>query len=350
MPVFLVVCPEGARTESIIAPSATWNSVIRYTGTLRWFHYPSQDAALTVIGSVSTRINYNALVLWQRLPTTPGLWTDEVALRVRRSVFYRFFGLGPDTAASDETSYTGLRAYATARRGLNFAHHFNLGILLGVERDGVLAIGVPNLPLSPVVFPDAPGMHGATLLWQGASLRYDDRRGGAGGDYAVRGLRAEASGAVVEGLAGSPTFLRGTLQVNGLLPELAGLAGAARFVWSAVSSRSVPFYQQSSLGGSSLLRGFTEDRFIDRQAWTIDLEQRIRLYQSHLFGVVADWRVDPFVSAGQVFDRFDQAFSRPRFSAGVGFRAFVHPTTVGRIDLAAGGEGLKVYVEVGFPY
>ena len=34
----------------------------------------------------------------------------------------------------------------------------------------------------------------------------------------------------------------------------------------------------------------------------------------------------------------------------VGLRAFVRPNVVGRIDLAAGGEGLKVYVEIGYPY
>jgi hypothetical protein len=350
MPVFLRVCPEGVRTESIIAPSATWNSVIHATATLRWYYYPTDDTSLTVIASASTRINYNALVLWQRLPADRGRWTDEVTLRLQRSAFYRFFGLGPDTAASAETSYTGFRAYATARRGINVAPHLNLGILLGIERDGVEAIGVPNLPLSPVVFPDAPGMRGASLLWQGVSLRYDHRSGGAGGDYALRGLRAEISGAIVEGLAGSPTFFRAGLQVSGIVPELAWLSGAGRLAWSAVTSPEVPFYQQSRLGGSFLLRGFTQDRFIDRQSWTIDLEQRIRLLQTHIFGVVTDWRVDPFVTAGQVFGGLDQAFSNPRLAVGIGLRAFVHPNVVGRIDLAEGGEGVKAYVEIGFPY
>jgi hypothetical protein len=347
MPVFLRVCPDDQRTDVIIAPSATWNSVIHWTGTLRWFHYPSPDASLSVIVSVSTRINYNALVLWQYLPTEPGRWTDDVTLRLQRSVFFRFFGLGPDTPASAETSYTGFHALATARHGINLGHHLNLGVALGVERDGVEAIGVPNLPLSPIVFPDVPGMHGATLLWQGASLRYDDRRGG---DYAQRGARVEASAAIVEGLAGSPTFLRAGLQASGIVRELDWLSGTGRFFWNAVSSSRAPFYQQSALGGSFLLRGFTQDRFIDSQAWEVDLEQRIRLFRTHFFGVVSDWRVDPFVTAGQVFGSLNRALSRPQVAVGVGLRAFVHPNVVGRIDLAAGGEGLKVYVEIGVPY
>jgi len=87
MPVFLRVCPEGKRTESIIAPSVSWNPVIRTTGTFRWFHYPSDDTSLTVIGSVSTRINYNALLVWQKLPTRPGLFTDELTLRLGNHTF-----------------------------------------------------------------------------------------------------------------------------------------------------------------------------------------------------------------------------------------------------------------------
>lgn len=347
MPVFLRVCPENERTEAIIAPSATWNSVIHYTGTLRWYQYPSDDTAFTFIASASTRINYNALLVWQDLPTAPGRWTDEVTLRLQRSAFYRYFGLGPDTPESAETSYTSFRAYATARRGFNVARHLNLGASIGIERDGVENLGVPGLPLSRDVFPDAPGMGWATLLSQGASLRYDDRQGG---EFAERGIRMEVSGTILEGLDGSPTFGRFGVQASGILPELDWLSGAARFAWNAVTTGKAPFYQQSRLGGSFVLRGFTQDRFVDRQAWTIEVEQRIRLFRTHIYGVAADWRVDPFVAAGQVFGPFDEALSNPQLAVGVGLRAFVVPNVLGRIDLAVAGEGLKVYVELGYPY
>ena len=347
MPVFLRVCPENERTESILAPSATWNSVIHYTGTFRLYHYPTDDTTFTLIASASTRINYNALVMWQKLPTRPGAWTDELTLRAQRSAFYRYFGLGPDTPESAESSYTTRRGYVTARRGLNIAPSLNLGALIGIERDLVEAIGVPGLPLTRDVFADAPGIGGASLLWQGASLRYDDR---VGGDYAERGVRMELSAAIVEGLDGSPDFFRGSFQASGIVRELDWLSGAARLAWSGVSSGAAPFYQQSRLGGSLMLRGFTLDRFADRQAWTAELEQRIRVLQTHIYGVVADWRIDPFIAVGQVFGRFDEALSRPKLALGLGLRAFVRSNVLGRIDLAAGGEGLKVYVELGYPY
>jgi hypothetical protein len=347
MPVFLRVCPDDRRTQSIIAPSVTWNDVIHVTGTFRWYEYPSDEKALAVIASASSRINYNFFLAWQNAPLEVGTWSDDVSVRVQRSAFFRFFGLGPDTAEDAETSYTGLRAFASARRGLTVLPHLNLGATLRVEHDGVQDLGVPGLATSPQVFPDAPGMGGATLLSQGLDVLYDDRRGG---DYAERGLRADLGGSVVEGLAGSPTFLRAGLDVRAIVPEFDGFTGAAHLAWSWVSSGSAPFYQQSSLGGAFLLRGFTEDRFIDRQAWTIELEQRIRAFQTEILGVVADWRVDPFVGIGQVFGDLDSIASRPRVTAGIGLRAFVHPNVVGRVDIAYGGEGIKAYVELGYPY
>ena len=149
MPVFLRVCPDDGRTESIIAPSVSWNSVIHFTGTFRWFHYPTDDTSLTVIASASTRINYDLFVQWLRSPTAAGASTDDLSLRIERSAFFRFFGLGPDTPEEAQSSYTGMRVVASARRGVNLARHLNLGASLSFEHHEVEAMGVPGLPLSP---------------------------------------------------------------------------------------------------------------------------------------------------------------------------------------------------------
>jgi hypothetical protein len=347
MPVFLRVCPTDHETHWILAPSITWNSIIHFTATIRWFDYPAPDERLYIIAGASTRLAYNFIVEWQKLPLDPWSWTDEATARVERSPFDRFYGIGPLTPGSAETSFTGTRILASERRGLNLADHVNLGLSLSFERDGVQDVGVPDLPLSPEVFPDAPGMHGATLLSEGFDIRYDDR---VGLEFADVGTRAGFSAAVVEGLSGSPDFVRFGADARTIVPELSWLSGAARFAWTSVSSSAVPFYQQSQLGGAFLLRGFQEGRFVDRQAWTIDVEQRIRVLQTKIFGVNTDWRVDPFISVGQVFGDIHEAVSHPRYAGGLGLRAFVHPNVLGRIDLAVAGEGLKVYVELGYPY
>jgi hypothetical protein len=348
MPVFLRVCPEDERTDSIIAPSVSWNSVIRYTFTLRWFHYPTDDTKLIVVASASSRTNRNGLLVWERLPLAVGATTEEVTVRLQRDRFFRFFGLGPDTALEAESSYTRLRALARARLGLNVAPHLNVGVAAWLEWDDVEDVGVPGLPLARSLFPGVPGMTGSTVASQALELRYDDRRGG---DYAERGFRLDASAGVAEGVAGSPGYLHGAVEARVVWTEVDGLSGAARASWAAVGSGKAPFYLQSALGGSLVLRGFMPDRFIDQQAWTVELEQRLRILRTHIFGVTADWRVDPFIVAGQVFGRFDEAVARPRTAGGIGLRAFVHPNVLGRIDVAKGfGEHWNVYVELGYPY
>ena len=347
MPVFLRVCDANARTESIIAPSITWNDVIHWTGTFRLFHYPSDVQSLTFIASVSTRINYGLLLQWRELPRAPGEFTTEAELRFQRSAFFRFFGLGPDTPADKESSYTRIRGHASARYGLNIGGGWNAGAALLFHTDVVQDLGVPGLPLSPRDFPSTPGMDGSTILGQTIDLRYDTR---PNYENSERGVFADAAVGVIEGLSRSPAYVRGSLRLRALHPELGFIAGAARFDWTAVSTPRAPFYDQSTLGGAYLLRGFTEDRFIDQGAWTFEAEQRIRLFQTHIYGVTADWRIDPFIAVGQVYGALDQAFSRPRVAGGVGLRAWVRPNVLGRIDIANGGEGWKVYVEIGYPY
>ncbi len=347
MPVFLRVCDVNARTESIIAPSITWNDVIHWTGTFRLFHYPSDEQTLTFIASASTRINSGVLLQWRDLPRAPGAFTTEVDLRWQRSAFFRFFGLGPDTPENAETSYTRARVHAGARYGLNLGGNWNAGVGILFDTDAVQDMGVPGLPLSRRVFPNAPGMGGSTIMGQAIDLRFDTR---PNFENSERGLFANAAAGVVEGLSGSPSYLRGSVRLRALHPELGFIAGAARFDWTGISTPRAPFYDQSTLGGAFLLRGFTEDRFIDQNAWTFEAEQRIRLFQTHIYGVTADWRIDPFIAVGQVYRAIDQAFSRPRVAGGVGLRAWVRPNVVGRIDIANGGEGWKVYVEIGYPY
>jgi len=171
MPVFLRICDANERTESIIAPSITWNDVIHGTGTLRWYHYPGDDQTLNLIASLSTRINSGLLLQWRDLPRAPGAFTTEVELRWQRSVFYRFFGLGPDTPEEAESSYTRVRGHVFARVGLNLGADWNAGLVALFHRDLVQDLGVPGLPISPRLFPDTPGMRGSTTMGQFIDVR-----------------------------------------------------------------------------------------------------------------------------------------------------------------------------------
>jgi outer membrane protein assembly factor BamA len=348
IPILMTVCRDDKRTLSIFAPSVSWNSTVHVTGTVRWFAYFDDHTELSVIASASTRHNYLVLSEWRHTPPETWTWTHEASLRIDRNVFLRFFGIGPDTGEDDESSYRGKRIITTGRIGLNLGNHINVGGMIDVSRQRVQDIGIGGLPRASEAFPDAPGIATpSTILGAGINLRYDHRDTG---DFSSRGTRVELWGGPALGASGSPNYLRGGAAASTIVPELDWLSGAARVYWAGVSSSSVPFYAQPSLGGSYLMRGFTLGRFVDRMAWTAEVEQRVRLVQTHFFGVVADWRIDPFVAVGQVSNTWSSMVSNPRVTVGAGLRAFVHPNVLGRIDLAYAGEGLNVYVEIGYPY
>jgi outer membrane protein assembly factor BamA len=348
LPVFLRVSSSG-EISSILAPSISWNKAAGVNTTFRYYRYPSRIDTFSVIAAASTKVNRTFLVTYEHLPWSPGSATAEVYGRARRNVFYRFFGLGPDSSEAGESSYTRRSLTITTRFGLNFPGHLNAGVRLTVRDDRPEVRAIYGLPTLQAAHPDAPGLDGAALGAVGASLRYDTR---PRGDYAPRGLAAELAGGRAQGLRGFDHDWYVTAQGRALWEEASFLQGAARVYYNQLwaGRDQIPFYYQSSLGGEFLLRGFPEDRFFDHGAWEAETEQRFRVLRTRLFGVIADWRIDPFVAVGQVFPSLAQAVSNPRLTGGVGLRVLVHPNVLGRVDLAYSGEGLRAYVVLGYPY
>jgi hypothetical protein len=349
MPVFLRVKTSTERTEAIYAPSVSYNDTIGTTGTARFFIYPNDHQTLDIVASASTKVNRGGYILWQDMPNNPGAWTDEAFFRISRNVFFRFFGIGPETLDGSESSYTRLFAHTQWRRGYNFTEYFNVGAFVNIGRDVVQSIGVPDLPLAPVAFSGTPGMGGSSTLEEALSFRFDTRMNH---DYATEGFYSDFDIGAVQGISNSPDYLKMQFETRLLVPETTWLNAGFRALWRYVNSPNVPFYQQSSLGGALLMRGFTEDRFIDQGAWTAEFEQRIRVLQTHIYGVTTDWRVDPFVAVGQVYGAGYSIVDDPQVTSGLGFRAFVRPNVLGRVDVAYafGHGGVDTYVELGYPF
>ncbi len=352
MPVFLVVEKESGRTQSIIAPSVSWNPIIRLTHTFRWYFYPSNNSSLTVIPSVSSKINRNLTLEFNSAPQVfeerAGQFTYDASLHMRRSVFHRFFGLGPEAKTANETSFTKTGGDTAVRLGYNLSTYWNLGVRLGAERWLTERRRVDFLPLTHDRFTTLYGLQGSTVMSEGLSLRYDSR---PYREFSDSGSQLEFAATTFQGLSNSSNFVQTMIEAKHLFRLSERLSAGVRGYYSyVIGGAQVPFYFLSTLGGSNRLRGFTEDRFIDRGAWTVELEPRLQLFQTRIYGVVADWRIDPFIALGQVFTKTSEAIAHTRVSGGLGFRAFVRPNVVGRVDLAAAGDGLKVYVELGYPF
>jgi hypothetical protein len=348
MPVLLRVNAAGV-VQMIGAPSVSWNSAAGVTGTLRFYYYPRVTRSLSVIAAASTRVNRTLWVTYLDLPIEPGRYTLEVDALVRRNIFYRFFGLGPDSLQSDQSSYTRTVAGVTARAGWNFPAHLNFGVRGTVRGDRPLRNPIFGLPATQDLFPTVPGISGAGFVGAEASLRFDTR---PAAEYSDSGFASEVRVGTDRPLTDFQPFWQVTWQTRGLVREASFLQSAGRLYWTHElgGGATIPFYYQPTLGGDSLLRGFPDDRFIDRSAWEAELEQRFLLLETHIFGVTTDWRIDPFVAAGQVYDRFADIVSHVQYSIGTGLRAWVRPNVLGRVDVAYAGEGVQAYVVLGYPY
>jgi hypothetical protein len=352
MPVFMRTrtteddTSEPGSVYSITAPSISWNKAAGVTGTLRYYRYIDLVRSWSLIASLSTHVNRTIWFTYDDLTREPRATTTDAVVMVRRNLFFRFFGFGPDTTEADESSYTRTTLTANGRWGYNLTPDLNLGAYAEIRGDLVEEHPIFGLPALQDLYPDAPGVHGAAMLRQGVTLRFDTREGG---DYADRGLASELSVFLAEGIEHAPVFGQITSHTRLLIPENSYLQFGARAYWTQIIGSNVPFYYRASLGGELLLRGYPLDRFIGNGAWEVEIEQRSRFLQLHLFGVVSDWRVDPFISVGQVYDGAD-IFSHVRVTGGLGLRAWVRPNVLGRVDLAYASEGFRAYVVLGYPF
>lgn len=113
----------------------------------------------------------------------------------------------------------------------------------------------------------------------------------------------------------------------------------------------MPFTALATLGGPRTLRAFTEGRFQDRGAVFANFEERWALHRLEVVNAVTEFQVAPFIEAGTVFRDAGRIESkRLQTVAGLGLRAVVKPTVVGKIDVGVGREGPAVFVGIDYPF
>jgi hypothetical protein len=115
--------------------------------------------------------------------------------------------------------------------------------------------------------------------------------------------------------------------------------------WTALSDagegQTVPVYLMPALGGSSMLRGYPNYRFHDRNMVVATAEARLAL-TTHIDTAV-------FVDAGSVAPRVDE-LRLANTSVGVSVRLHTHKRTTARIDAAHGREGWSVSLSLSDPF
>ncbi len=130
---------------------------------------------------------------------------------------------------------------------------------------------------------------------------------------------------------------------------------------SGIDLHRTPLAEGARLGGFTRMRGYNQNRFIDKAAIYASMEYRAVInYNPIKNGALGTWVADNFpvdwfqvvgfVEAGRVHDSYDvELLKELKYDAGVSLRAMVAELPV-RFDIAYGDEGMNMWVMIKHPF
>ena len=338
--------------STLIVPQQNYNQYFGVTTTLYGAFYPTPDISLRVNLSKATTINEEFRVrYWDKkflsdlldLQFTAFDYTDGSA---------RFFGFQSNSSTQNETNYSYQELGLGVSLGYRFGNHFEVALGDRYKKVNISRGAVPNVPFITEVFPagEIPGVDGYHVHTQKVSLIYNTLDSV---DMPTTGKYIKLSVDNTSKILGSSAVYQGyELEAKFYYPKYEGRSiSVIRFAGNQTLGNQVPFLEQSILGGETTLRGYGQNRFIDKSFLLLNLEERIRLFRWTIFNVRADWELAPFVDLGSVMSSMVEAkTSSFEFNPGIGLRAVVRPNIVGRIDVGVGKDGPAVFVGLGYPF
>lgn len=246
----------------------------------------------------------------------------------------KFFGIGNNTAKSDEENYTHQTIYFNSVLYMNVSSHLNAGPAFHFE-DITMKETEPGGRLSTGII---AGSNGGTLAAVGFVLNWDSR------DNTI----AARTGSLYQGTA---LFYRSVLgsdfsftdvQIDTrtffeIAPDqILAIQAAGEFI-----DGIAPFHRLKEFGGQSLLRGYFEGRYRDNHGVALQAEYRVLVWWR--FGVVG------FVGAAQVADKISHlGLKRFWLAGGAGLRfAWSPKERVNlRLDYGFGNNSSGMYITV----
>jgi outer membrane protein assembly factor BamA len=292
-------------------------------------------------GQLSTKLYQKYYVRW----TLPKLARERLFFDLNAA--YRnysqidYFGSGPRSSEANRTDYRLEDTAIDAALGVNVTKHMKLGGSAGRLWVNIGPGQADGIPSTDQVFPPSllPGIDRQTNF-----LRY--------GPFAQVDYLDDADAPASGGLY---TFeytwyrdqdlnLHDFQRLDAEIQQYFGFFNKTRVfairakatLTDANTGQTLPFYMQSTIGGSEDLRGFRPFRFYDNNSLVLNAE-----YRWHVMGIM-DMAL--FADGGKVFARRGELnFSNLQGDGGVGFRFNLKGQPFLRIDVGASHEGLQVW-------
>ena len=337
--------------RSISAPFYTHNRYVGETIGLYHYGYPSDSAQYSVTADYSTKIQRDIALTYKNVGFGGGRFILAGRFNWFKNPFRRLFGIGNQTAESDESTYTSSETLVDLTAGIHLnddlalmwtEHYHTISIQNGV---------VETLPQATTQFAGLPGMEGAQILGHKFTARYDTRDRQL---LTTRGSYVTLSMELNQDLKPSPTnnWIRTTLDARHFVPHYHDQwIFVARALFDTVNGHNIPFYERPMLGGESTLRAFGQNRFIDDTALLLNLEERIPVREQKLLGYLLDFQIAPFLDVGRVMSGFSiKDLKDFQVNPGFGLRVVAKPNVVGRFDIGYGRDGVNFFVGLDDPF
>jgi outer membrane protein assembly factor BamA len=338
--------------STLIVPQVNFNQYFGMTTTLYGAFYPSAEQSLKINLSRATKINEEYRIRYE----DQKFHSDRIELNLHAFDYTdgsaRFFGFQSNSQKQNETNYSDHELGITVSAGYRFGDHYQVALGERFKKVNIERGAVKSVPFITDIFPPSavPGADGYSVHGQKLSLIYNtlDSIGMPTSGTFAR-ISMESSAKV---LGSSADFQGYEAEVKLYRPAReARYVSVCRFIFNQTEGKNVPFLEQSILGGETTLRGYGQNRFVDKSYFLLNLEERIRLFRWEIFNVRADWELAPFIDLGSVMKSVVNAKpSSFEFNPGIGLRAVVRPNIVGRIDVGIGKDGPAVFVGLGYPF
>ena len=340
---------EGA-VHSLLVPQVTWNPLIGTSGIVYYRRLLTADESYTFYASHSTQNQASYTVNYSNFHLVQQRYLFDGKLEYNNDRTARFFGLGATSREQDETNYTLREVHGRFTLGRWVLPALAVAL---TERVRYVTIGrgvETSLPFLQDVFRGVPGAEGGLIWAHRLALTYDTRNAR---ETPTQGGLAQLFVEVANRALGSHTsFVRYGLEGRLVWPLVAQrLVTVTRGLFEQVEGQALPFFELSALGGETTLRGFGENRFLDRGRILFNVEERLRLFTVTYHDVRTAFELALFAEAGRVFHTVTAlSFRKVQTVAGVGVRLVVFSQLVAKIDVGFGSAGVAIFSGLDYPF
>jgi hypothetical protein len=352
----LMITNEKGVQDMLFSAALNYHHLVRINGEAEFRWYPSLSSTVDLDVYVAARVENSVHVFYEDFKLDDRFHARLDVLGAR-STTDRFFGVGDDTPHSADSVRTSNEYHVDARFGPRLSDRVDL---TGTIRWRSFRVGeslITDVPQMTTLYPTQTGIEGGDVLAGGARITYDSRD-----SLTTPTKGANATGYVERAEDFAPGvdhayWLSGASVVS-LWPmdDDKRFITVVNFATQLAVGGAIPFWELPAIGGANTLRSYNGSRFINKGSLVLNIEERIRVYETSLFDVSGQVQVAPFFDLGKVYDSVDDLvgrgiFQNYHYSYGIGFRGVVPPSFVGRLDIGlGGGEGVGITVGLDYPF